>query len=310
MPSAGPGRPGPTESERIRGQAVNPVERVIRGADSFQQRHRWTAFGFGVVKKFGDDNGGALVSNLVYSAFISVFPLLLILVTVLVKVAAGDPKLRASVISGATRAVPLYRQSAGQQHSRPDDREHAGPHRRPGAPGVGRHPAGPGRAVHDGTGLEPAGTGPAGICAQADPIGHLPGRARRRPDRQHGPGRPGHLRKALPGRRRGGPAAGGPGQRGALPGQLPRADAERGVQPAAPARRDRRRPVLDPGPGARRLPGAPLPAQRLGIRRVRHRPRPAGVDLLRRAGVRVRGRGQRRHHPAAVAQGDRAAAAH
>ena len=85
---------------------MNPVERVIRGADSFQQRHRWTAFGFGVVKKFGDDNGGALVSNLVYSAFISVFPLLLILVTVLVKVAAGDRKLRASVISGATRQFP------------------------------------------------------------------------------------------------------------------------------------------------------------------------------------------------------------
>ena len=85
---------------------MNPVERVIRGADSFQQRYRWTAFGFGVVKKFGDDNGGALVSNLVYSAFISVFPLLLILVTVLVKVAAGDPRLRASVISGATRQFP------------------------------------------------------------------------------------------------------------------------------------------------------------------------------------------------------------
>ena len=85
---------------------MNPVERVIRGADSFQQRHRWTAFGFGVVKKFGDDNGGALVSNLVYSAFISVFPLLLILVTVLVKVAAGDPSLRASVIRGATREFP------------------------------------------------------------------------------------------------------------------------------------------------------------------------------------------------------------
>jgi YihY family inner membrane protein len=85
---------------------VNPVERVIRGADSFQQRYRWTAFGFGVVKKFGDDNGGALVSNLVYSAFISIFPLLLILVTVLVKVAAGDPSLRASVITGATREFP------------------------------------------------------------------------------------------------------------------------------------------------------------------------------------------------------------
>ena len=41
------------------------------------------AFVFGVVKKYGDDNGGVLVSNLAYSAFVSIFPLLLVLVTIL-----------------------------------------------------------------------------------------------------------------------------------------------------------------------------------------------------------------------------------
>jgi YihY family inner membrane protein len=85
---------------------VNPVEKLIRGVDHAQQRWRGTAFVFGVMKKFGDDNGGALVSNLVYAAFISVFPLLLITVTVLVKVAASDPSLRTSVVGAATRQFP------------------------------------------------------------------------------------------------------------------------------------------------------------------------------------------------------------
>jgi uncharacterized BrkB/YihY/UPF0761 family membrane protein len=68
---------------------MNPVEKVVRQADAMQQRHTPTAFLFGVIKKFGDDNGGALVSNLAYTGFVSVFPLLLILITVLVNIAAG-----------------------------------------------------------------------------------------------------------------------------------------------------------------------------------------------------------------------------
>jgi len=59
------------------------------------------------MKKFGDDNGGALVSNLAYTGFVSVFPLLLILVTVLVNIAARDPSLRGQVIHGATMQFPL-----------------------------------------------------------------------------------------------------------------------------------------------------------------------------------------------------------
>jgi uncharacterized BrkB/YihY/UPF0761 family membrane protein len=56
---------------------MNPVEKAIRKVDTTQQRHTPAAFVFGVVKKFGDDNGGVLVSNLAYSAFVSLFPLVL-----------------------------------------------------------------------------------------------------------------------------------------------------------------------------------------------------------------------------------------
>jgi uncharacterized BrkB/YihY/UPF0761 family membrane protein len=71
----------------------------------------------GLLRKFGDDNGGVLVTNLAYAAFVSVFPLLLILVTVLVTVAAGDPGLRDQVINGATNQFPLVgRQLASNIH--------------------------------------------------------------------------------------------------------------------------------------------------------------------------------------------------
>ena len=96
---------------------MNPVEKAVRRADAMQQRHTPTAFIFGVLKKFGDDNGGALVSNLAYTGFVSVFPLLLILVTVLVNVAAGDPSLRNQIIHGATMQFPLIgKQLASNVH--------------------------------------------------------------------------------------------------------------------------------------------------------------------------------------------------
>jgi YihY family inner membrane protein len=96
---------------------MNPVERALRRVDQAQQQRTVTAFPFGVIKKFGDDNGGVLVTNLAYAAFVSIFPLLLILVTVLVNIAAHDPSLRSQVISGATREFPLIgRQLASNIH--------------------------------------------------------------------------------------------------------------------------------------------------------------------------------------------------
>ena len=85
---------------------MNPVERVIRRVDAAQQRHRVPAFVFGVIKKYGDDNGGVLAGNLTHSAFVSVFPLLLILVTVLVQVAASSHALREEVLSAVSNQFP------------------------------------------------------------------------------------------------------------------------------------------------------------------------------------------------------------
>ena len=86
---------------------MNPAERAIRAVDATQRRFTPAAFVFGVVKKFGDDNGGVLVSSLAYLAFISMFPLLLVLVTILGLIASVDPSFRADALSAVAGQVPL-----------------------------------------------------------------------------------------------------------------------------------------------------------------------------------------------------------
>jgi YihY family inner membrane protein len=90
---------------------MNPVERVIRKVDGAQQRSKPAAFVFGVIKKYGDDNGGVLVSNLAYSSFVSLFPLLLVLVTILTYTTAINPSFSTDVRSAVARQVPLLGQT-------------------------------------------------------------------------------------------------------------------------------------------------------------------------------------------------------
>jgi YihY family inner membrane protein len=62
---------------------MNVVERLARKADEAQQGVRPVAFAVGVFKKFGDDRGGSLAALLTFYGFLSLFPLLLLLVTIL-----------------------------------------------------------------------------------------------------------------------------------------------------------------------------------------------------------------------------------
>ncbi len=86
---------------------MNPVERVIRKIDRVQQRSRPAGFLFGVIKKYGDDNGGVLVTNLAHTAFVTLFPLLLVLITVLGLVAAVNQGFRQDAVSAVAGQVPL-----------------------------------------------------------------------------------------------------------------------------------------------------------------------------------------------------------
>jgi len=93
---------------------VNVVERTIRHLDGFQQRHLIPSFFFGVIKKYGDDNAGSLTVQVTYAMFVSVFPLLLLLVTILSIVLAGNPAERARVLHSAFGQFPIIGQQLGQ----------------------------------------------------------------------------------------------------------------------------------------------------------------------------------------------------
>ena len=54
------------------------IRRLVAAVDDLQQRHRWLAFPFAVVKKFGDDQAGRHAALLAYYGFFSLFPLLLV----------------------------------------------------------------------------------------------------------------------------------------------------------------------------------------------------------------------------------------
>ena len=79
----------------------------MRRVDRAQQEHRAAAFGFGVIKKFGDDRGGALAALLTYYGFVSLFPLLLLAVTALGFVVGHDPALQRRLLHSALAEFPI-----------------------------------------------------------------------------------------------------------------------------------------------------------------------------------------------------------
>jgi membrane protein len=80
---------------------------VTERLDRFQQTHRWAGFPLAVVYKFADDQGGYLAALLAYYGFLSVFPLLLLLVTVLGFVLHGDAHAQSVVLASAVAQFPV-----------------------------------------------------------------------------------------------------------------------------------------------------------------------------------------------------------
>ena len=82
---------------------MNPLEQALRSIDRVQQRSKPIAFVVGVVKKFGDDRGGQLGALVSFYAFLSFFPLTLVVVTTTAFLAQRNPsiaeRLRASSLS-------------------------------------------------------------------------------------------------------------------------------------------------------------------------------------------------------------------
>ncbi|HVB27712.1 MAG TPA: YihY/virulence factor BrkB family protein [Mycobacteriales bacterium] len=86
---------------------MNLVRRALSTLDEWQQRHAVVAFPLAVAKKFGDDQAGNLAALLAWNAFAAVFPLLLVLVTVLGLILRGNPHLQAQIMRSALVDFPI-----------------------------------------------------------------------------------------------------------------------------------------------------------------------------------------------------------
>jgi YihY family inner membrane protein len=86
---------------------VKRIERLLRAIDRLQQRHSVLAFPIGVVKKFGDDEAGKHAALLAYYGFFSVFPLMLVFVTLLGYALANNQALQDRVIGTLVEQFPV-----------------------------------------------------------------------------------------------------------------------------------------------------------------------------------------------------------
>ncbi|MEJ2869507.1 YhjD/YihY/BrkB family envelope integrity protein [Actinomycetospora sp. OC33-EN08] len=86
---------------------------VVGGLDRFQRRHRWAGLPLAVLWKFLDDEGTYLAALITYYGFLSLFPLLLLAVTVLGFVLQGDPALQEALVNSALRNFPVIGDQIG-----------------------------------------------------------------------------------------------------------------------------------------------------------------------------------------------------
>jgi YihY family inner membrane protein len=80
---------------------------VTRWLDGRQQRHGWAALPLAVVYKTIEDQGSYLAALIAYYGFISLFPLLLLLVTSLGYALSGNTALQQQVLHSALRDFPV-----------------------------------------------------------------------------------------------------------------------------------------------------------------------------------------------------------
>jgi membrane protein len=75
--------------------------------DRFQQRHRWLGFPLAVLLKYADDQGGYLAATITYYGFFALFPLLLVLTTLLGFVLQGHRHLERRIVNSALGQFPV-----------------------------------------------------------------------------------------------------------------------------------------------------------------------------------------------------------
>lgn len=89
---------------------------VVAVLDRFQRKRPWLATPVAVVKRFTEHDGGRMSAAIAFYAFFSLFPLLLVFISVLELVLDDRPQLRADLVDSAIGRLPLV----GQQIDAPN----------------------------------------------------------------------------------------------------------------------------------------------------------------------------------------------
>jgi membrane protein len=89
------------------GDGYAPGVGALAWVDGYQRRHRWAGLPLAVLYKFFDDQGNHLTALLTYYGFLSLFPLLLLMVTILGFVLQGDQALQREVLDSALNRFPI-----------------------------------------------------------------------------------------------------------------------------------------------------------------------------------------------------------
>lgn len=96
-----------TDQAQDGGGALAAPKRFIAGVDALQRRHAWMGFPYAVMKKFGEDKAGYLAALIAYYGFFSLFPLMLVLVTVLGYVLEGNEELQEKIVDSTLAQFPV-----------------------------------------------------------------------------------------------------------------------------------------------------------------------------------------------------------
>ena len=93
---------------------MNVVKKTVATVDRAQQRTGWLGFPLAVLKKFGDDKAGQLAALIAYYGFFSLFPLLLVFITILSFVLANNPELQSQILTSALKQFPVIGDNIAQ----------------------------------------------------------------------------------------------------------------------------------------------------------------------------------------------------
>lgn len=83
------------------------MKKLLAKIDRYQRSHAWLGFPVGVLKRFGEDKAGHLAALVAYYGFFSLFPLMLVLVTLVGLLAGDNPQLRDAILDSALKQFPV-----------------------------------------------------------------------------------------------------------------------------------------------------------------------------------------------------------